>query len=222
MTQHVRTFVVACAAALTVAASAQAQWGRPSHPSRGACFFEDANYEGRYFCASAGRDAATIPIEANDKISSIRLYGSVEVIVYKDGSYRGPSRRFTSSVSNLGRVGWADRISSYQIEERSYDSHNGWGGAYGGGGWGGSGSGHSDGWGGAYGSGSRSNWSNSHGGRWTYSEAQDIVRRAYRSVLGREPDPGARSWVDAVMKNNWTQRQLESELMKSAEYRNRR
>jgi len=41
-------------------------------------------------------------------------------------------------------------------------------------------------------------------------------------VLGREPDPGARPWTDAVMKNNWTQRQLETELMKSPEYRNRR
>ena len=223
MTQHVRIVVIACAATLLAGASAQAQWGRPSHPSRGACFFEDANYEGRYFCASVGRDAATIPIDANDRISSIRIYGSVEVVVYKDGNFRGSSRRFTSSVSNLGWVGWANRISSYQIEERSYgNTSNGWGGAYGGGGWGGSGSGHSDGWGGAYGAGSRSNWDNSHGGRWTYSEAQNIVRRAYRSVLGREPDPGAQSWVNAVMKNNWSQGQLEAQLRKSPEYRNKR
>jgi Peptidase inhibitor family I36 len=223
MTQHVRIVVIACAATLLAAASAQAQWGRSSHPSRGACFFEDANYEGRYFCASVGRDAATIPIDANDRINSVRIYGSVDVTVYKDGDFRGQSRRITSSVSNLGWVGWGNRISSYRIEERSYgNTSSGWGGAYGGGGWGGSGTGHSDGWGGAYGSGSRSNWDNSHGGRWTYGQAQDIVRRAYRSVLRRDPDPGAQSWVNAVMKNNWTQAQLEAELMKSAEYRNRR
>ena len=223
MTQHVRIVVIACAAALLAGASAQAQWGRPSHPSRGACFFEDANYEGRYFCASVGRDAATIPIDANDRINSIRIYGSVDVIVYKDGDFRGQSRRLTSSVSNLGWVGWANRISSYRIEERSYTSHGGWGGAYGGGGWGGGGSsGQGNSWGGAYGAGSRSNWSNRDGGRWTYQDAENIVRRAYRSVLGREPDPGARSWIDAVMKNNWSQAQLEAELMKSPEYRNRR
>ena len=223
MTQHVRIVVIACAAALLAGASAQAQWGRPSHPSRGACFFEDANYEGRYFCASVGRNAATIPIDANDRISSIRIYGSVDVIVYKDGDFRGQSRRLTSSVSNLGWVGWANRISSYRIEERSSNSHGGWGGAYGGGGWGGGGSsGQSNSWGGAYGAGSRSNWSNRDGGRWTYQEAENIVRRAYRSVLRREPDPGARSWIDAVMKNNWSQAQLEAELMKSPEYRNRR
>jgi hypothetical protein len=223
MTQHVRIVVIACAAALLAGASAQAQWGRPSHPSRGACFFEDANYEGRYFCASVGRDAATIPIDANDRINSIRIYGSVDVIVYKDGDFRGQSRRLTSSVSNLGWVGWANRISSYRIEERSDTSHGGWGGAYGGGGWGGGGSsGQGNSWGGAYGAGSRSNWSNRDGGRWTYQDAENIVRRAYRSVLRREPDPGARSWIDAVMKNNWSQAQLEAELMKSPEYRNRR
>jgi hypothetical protein len=224
MTQHVRIVVIACAAALLAGASAQAQWGRPSHPSRGACFFENANYEGRYFCASVGRDAATIPIDANDKISSIRIYGSAEVVVYKDGGFRGPSRRFTSSVSNLGWVGWADRISSYRVEERSYgNTAGGWGGAYGGGGWGGGGSsGQGNSWGGAYGAGSRSNWSNRDGGRWTYQDAENIVRRAYRSVLRREPDSGARSWVDAVMKNNWSQAQLEAELRKSPEYRNRR
>ena len=48
------------------------------------------------------------------------------------------------------------------------------------------------------------------------------LRRAYRSTLGREPDSGAGSWVDAVMKNNWSQGQLEAELRKSAEYRNKR
>ncbi len=49
-----------------------------------------------------------------------------------------------------------------------------------------------------------------------------MVRRAYLSVLGREPDPASRSYVDAVMKNNWNQQQLEIELMKSPEYRDKR
>lgn len=222
MTQHVRIVVIACAVILLAGSSAMAQWGRVSHPSRGACFFEGANYEGRYFCASADRDAPTIPIDANDRIRSIRIYGSVEVVAYKDGGFRGSSRRFTSSISDLSRVGWADRISSYRIEERSSGSNGGWGGAYGGGSWNGSGGGYGDSWGGAYGTGSRSNWSNRDGGRWTYEEARNIVRRAYRSTLGREPDPGAWSWVDSVMKNNWSQGQLEAQLRKSSEYRNRR
>jgi hypothetical protein len=220
MRQHLTTVVLACTAALLVGTNAQAQWNRSSHPSRGVCFYEHPDYGGRYFCAAVGRDAATIPIEANDKISSMRIYGSVEVIVYKDGNFRGSSRRFTSSMSNLGTAGWGDRISSYRVTDRSSQSNGGWGGAYGGGGSGGSG--QSNGWGGAYGGGSQSNSKNSDGGRWTYAQAQSWVRRAYKSVLGREPDPGARSWVDTVMKNNWSQSQLESELMRTPEYRNKR
>lgn len=53
-------------------------------------------------------------------------------------------------------------------------------------------------------------------------EAERIVERAYRAVFGREPDPGANSWVEEVMRNRWTQRDLERELRKSPEYRNRR
>jgi hypothetical protein len=48
------------------------------------------------------------------------------------------------------------------------------------------------------------------------------VERAYRAVFGREPDPAADSWVEEVMRNRWTQRDLERELRKSPEYRNRR
>lgn len=219
MRRHLMLIAGGCIAALIAGVTVHAQWGRPSHPSRGVCFFEHPDYEGRYFCAAVGRHAAMVPIDANDKISSMMIYGSVEVTVFKDRDYSGPSHRFTSSMSNLRFAGWGDRISSYRVEERSRGG--GWGG-YGGGGWDGGGSGHSDGWGGAYGGGSRSNWDKHDGGRWTYAEAESMVRRAYRSVFKRDPDPGARSWIDAVMKNNWSQSELERQLMQSPEYRNRR
>jgi hypothetical protein len=53
----------------------------------------------------------------------------------------------------------------------------------------------------------------------TRPKAQEIVRRAYLNVLKREPDAGAAGWVDNVLRNNWTQEDLERELRKSAEYR---
>jgi len=56
----------------------------------------------------------------------------------------------------------------------------------------------------------------------TRSRAQDIVRRAYQNVLQREPDPAAASWVDRVMYDGMTQADVERELRKSEEYRNRR
>lgn len=55
----------------------------------------------------------------------------------------------------------------------------------------------------------------------TPAKAQDIVRRAYQSVLRREPDPGSRGYVDRVMRDHWSQDDVERELRNSAEYRNR-
>ena len=46
-----------------------------------------------------------------------------------------------------------------------------------------------------------------------------MVRRSYRNVLGRGPDPsGLRAWTDQVMANNWTERDLENALRQSDEY----
>jgi hypothetical protein len=42
--------------------------------------------------------------------------------------------------------------------------------------------------------------------------------RAYRTLLGREPDPSSRSWVNQVKSNNWTEQQLTDEIKKSPEY----
>lgn len=53
----------------------------------------------------------------------------------------------------------------------------------------------------------------------TRSEAAKIVRRAYRSVLDREPDPGGQGYVERVYRDGWTRQDVERDLRKSAEYR---
>ena len=58
--------------------------------------------------------------------------------------------------------------------------------------------------------------------RVTRPEAEAIVLRAYQAVLGRDPDPAAQGWVERVMRDRWTQRDVERELRRSAEFRNRR
>ena len=65
-------------AALTVlaASSASAQsWGRGGYPEAGACFYEDINFGGRYFCTRVGEGNERVPSNLNDEISSIRLIG---------------------------------------------------------------------------------------------------------------------------------------------------
>ena len=60
-------------------ATAQPRWGRPTAPQSGACFYRDVNFEGDYFCAGAGEDIPVMPNGMNDQVSSVRIYGDVEV-----------------------------------------------------------------------------------------------------------------------------------------------
>lgn len=192
-------------------ASAQPRWGRPNAPRSGACFYRDPNFQGDYFCAGVGEDIANMPSGMNDKISSIRTFGNVEVEVFQDVRFRGHSERFGSSVRNLKEDGWNDRLSSIHVNSR---------------GGGGNGYGNND---------RRDNDRRDNDGRYndgryndgnssrvTRRQAEEIVRRAYLTVLRREPDPGSAGFVDRVLRDHWTQDQLERELRKSEEYRHMR
>jgi len=96
-------------------ASAQPRWGRERFPNSGACFFENANYEGRYFCIRDGERITEMPRGMNDKISSIRLFGNAEVSVWRDHDMSGRTTRFVASQRNLRDVGWNDQISSLEV-----------------------------------------------------------------------------------------------------------
>jgi hypothetical protein len=53
-------------------------------------------------------------------------------------------------------------------------------------------------------------------------KAQEIVARAYRSVLGREPDPASRVYVDKILRERWTEADVTRALRDSPEFRNKR
>ena len=54
------------------------------------------------------------------------------------------------------------------------------------------------------------------------AEATDMVRRAYQSVLNREPDAsGMRDYKARVMNDRWTEQQLVNALRNSDEYRSK-
>lgn len=177
-------------------------WGRPPVPDRGGvCFYKSRNFEGDYFCSRVGDSASQVPSGTNDKISSIRIFGNAEVTVFRDIRYQGDSRAFDSNMPDLRRAGWNDLISSYRVTPgRS------WGG------------------GGAFGGGGGGNWSGSNrppNSGYSYQEAEAVVRRAYRSVLGREPDEGARGYVNALVNDSWTEQRLIAVLRDSQEYRDK-
>ena len=95
-------------------------WGRPSVPGSGVCFYRDINFRGQYFCAPAGATAAQVPAGMNDQISSIRIFGNAEVVVYRDMDFQGEARRFDSDMNDLRRAGLNDRISSFRVDRREH------------------------------------------------------------------------------------------------------
>jgi hypothetical protein len=238
------TYLVFAVGVLSVgpAAAFAQEWDGPT-PRDGACFYMDSNYRGRYFCVEADEDYSTIPSGANDKISSIRLFGDVRVTVYSDGRFRGDSRQFDTSVRNLDLEDFNDVISSLKVKANTY-----------GGGWGSGGRSREnpdtivrrafqdilgrdpdpvglrtyrshiidDGWTEQQ---VRQALRNSAEYReqntMTWEKAEEIVRRAYLSTLRREPDPASRAYVEKVFRERWTQQDVERELRKSPEYRER-
>lgn len=229
-----------------VASPAQAQGRGQVQPRNGACFYRDADFRGASICIATGDAAATLPSDLDDEISSIRVFGNAEVTVFHNKRFGGDSRVFAADVRNLRTEGLNDRISSIQVDGRRY-------GGGGGGGYRPSrpdpdsiirsayrdllGREPDD-------AGLRQYRRRVLQDDWTEQDVRDdirkspeyrerttmtpakadqIVRQAYRSVLGREPDEaGARGYIQRVLRDGWTQRDVERELRNSAEYRNRR
>jgi len=181
--------------------AAAQRWGRERFPDSGACFFRDADYRGDYFCIRAGDDIGRMPSEMNDQISSIRLFGRAEVVVYRDVRFNGGSSRFEGSIRNLRDEGWNDRISSVRVQLGRRD---------------GDGRDRRDDRGGDRRDDRRDDRRISGG------EADSIIRRAYQDVLGRDPDEGGlRQYRSRVIDDGWRETQVRESLRNSPEYRER-
>lgn len=107
-------------------ASAQPRWGRERVPNQGACFYQDANFRGNYFCVREGERLPSLPSGMGDKISSVRVFGASEVTVFRDANMRGRSARFINDLQNLKGEGWNDQISSLEVTSgRDYSAYGG-------------------------------------------------------------------------------------------------
>ena len=88
-------------------------WGRERTPNEGACFYEDTEFRGQYFCAPRGATYTALPKGFNDRISSIRVFGG-EVRLFQDRKFSGKSTEVRSDVPNL-RGKWSDKVSSIRV-----------------------------------------------------------------------------------------------------------
>jgi hypothetical protein len=236
----------ACAALLMFSSVASAQrWGHERQPKDGVCFYRDIDFRGEYFCVAAGDELPRMPADMNDRISSFRIFGRAEVTVYRDPRFGGRSAHFDRNVRDLRRDNWNDTISSLEVHSyrngafdrghwvqdrgrdprdadrivrRAYQDVLGR---------------EPD------PAGLRQFRSRIIDDGWTEKQVRDalrdsseyrkvavdrareVVRRAYLSVLKREPDAGSSGFVEKVLRQNWTQSDVERELRKSPEYRRR-
>ena len=216
--------------------------------------FQHANYEGGALVVYPGDELETFSgktfdngAKLNDGVSSIRIEGRAEILLYSDSNFRGDALRLTESVGDLSRrsvsgsagATWNDRISSMKM------AHNN-----------GSGGGRP---------GNRppvdpekdirrafddllgraptdselrefrarfvdSGWDErmlrDHfrtDPNYRNDVANHVIRRAYLDVLGREPDPsGLYSYRKKVLDKNWTENDVREDLRKSGEYRNKK
>jgi hypothetical protein len=182
----------------------------------------------------------------NDAISSIRVEDGAEVFVYENAHYRGQVMRLTESVRDLTgrplpdnpRANWNDRISSLRVGERRHGDRRednrrdderrenpeiiikrvfvellarepsstdlryyrgliidqGW-------------------------TEQMVREQLRHGDEFRREGADRIVRRAYREVLDREPDPnGLKQYRRAVLEKDWTEGDVRDDLRRSQEY----
>jgi hypothetical protein len=106
------------------------------------CFYDEPDYDGEHFCTSHSiRNLAND--DWNDDISSMELYGDIEVVLFEHADYRGRSHHYTrdtgrirgrldneaSSLKIIGYGGYRwekeniDRSQGrYDWEENSYDT----------------------------------------------------------------------------------------------------
>lgn len=96
------------------------RWGQQAFPRDGACFYQDINFRGDYFCVRTGEDLASVPADMNDRISSVRLFGRADVTVFQNARFRGASARFGTSVRDLRSEGWNDRLSSFRVRAAAW------------------------------------------------------------------------------------------------------
>ncbi|WP_186367517.1 peptidase inhibitor family I36 protein, partial [Yersinia aldovae] len=81
------------------------------------CFYEDDNYHGEHICMNQGDNIKNLPMNLNDKFSSISIPFGMEVIVYKDNQYSGIKSKLTRNmnVGELAKLDLNDEISSFRI-----------------------------------------------------------------------------------------------------------
>jgi hypothetical protein len=216
---------------LAAPASAGQQWSSERPPDVGACFYQYPRFEGPHFCARAGEDLSSIPINVADRVSSIRLFGGAQVVVNSWGRFAGQEKWFDYSVPDLTYDGWTGPIASVRVgrpqdrsrwDGRLFQQPRGY---------------YSQEPNDRYPGGQNRDYGSRYPGerdRYQGGRQQDpgyrsdartpdaIVQRAYEDLLGREPDAGGlQQYRDAMLNRGWSEAQVRESIMSSPEYKSK-
>lgn len=169
----------------------------PPPPVDRVVFYSEPNFRGESFVVESGaavENLARLPRSRgswNDGISSFRIEGIATVVAHVDANLRGP--RFESS-SNV-----ADLVAERRVghPEATWDR--------------------------VISSlrvvPPRSYRADPEPG-YDRRAADNIVQRAYRDILGRDPDPdGSRSYRDKLVRGDWSEDDVRADLRRSHEFR---
>ena len=89
----------------------------------GACFYQDRDFGGGFFCLRRGEQRESLGGYGDD-ISSIRVFGGARVTVFDDRNFSGPSETVPRDISDLRQLSvrqkpghtWNNRISSVAVQ----------------------------------------------------------------------------------------------------------
>lgn len=220
---------------------------RERHGPARVTFYEHADFSGASFTLGPGETIQNLDrvrfsngVPANDRISSIQIDGDLTVLVYRDARFRGGVLRLTHDVRNFAASerDWNDTISSLRIERGGRPPSPG--------------RPDRDDWSRfdkiidrAYRdllqrppdeSGLRSYRTRMIEDNWSDQDVRESIRRspefkivaerivakAYRDLLGRDPDEGGgRMFRDRILRDRWTEEDVRNAIRNSPEYRNR-
>jgi len=89
-------------------------WGGGNMPRDGVCFYTDAYFGGESFCLDRNERLSFVGERYNDRISSIRVFGSARrITVFEHHYFEGARRTIAGDISNLGNFN--DKISSIEV-----------------------------------------------------------------------------------------------------------
>lgn len=94
-----------------------------ARPRQGACFYTQADFQGKSVCLQAGDALERLPDGFEKTIVSIRVFGHNDVVVYEGEGFNGASDHLWSSVRDLGArlvsgdqyKTWSKRVASVEI-----------------------------------------------------------------------------------------------------------